>query len=253
MNKTNLLTGLDGDEKILISHIMDLAERCEKTGVTMYSPFLNPREVSIAMQRCKGEYAVDSFGGYDGAERQVLAFVPYGDEPSYPVCAINVTSRDGVVHSHRDYLGALLSLGLKREKLGDIITQRECAIVFCHSTVCDYICMNLSTVSSSTVVCATCDISDLCVERKFESKDVSVASLRLDGVVSSAIGKSRESASELINRGYVQVNYDIAKSVSARIKSGDVISVRGFGKMVVQTDCQTTKKGRIKITIKKFV
>ena len=253
MNKTNLLSGLDGDEKILISHVMDLAKRCDKAGAAQYSPFLNPREVKLALPRCKGNFSVDSFGGYDGAERKMLSFCPYGEEPCHPVCALKIVSGDGAVHSHRDYLGAILSLGIKREKLGDIVTCDDCAVVFCDEGISDFISMNLNKVASSSVTCLPCEVSEITVERKFSVRTSSVASLRLDAVLASAIGKSRETASELIGRGLVQVNYDIAKSVSARIESGDVISARGFGKMIIETDCSTTKKGRVKINIKQFV
>lgn len=254
MNKTNLLSGLVGDEKILISHVLDLAERCDKTGVVMYSPFLNPRELSLAVARCKGDFAVKSYGGYGDAERRMLAFCPYDDgELYYPIAAIKITAKDGSVYSHRDYLGAVLSLGIKREKVGDIITDSEYAVIFCDTAVADFICLNLDKVASGSVVCTLCDAEDITVERKFDIQSVSVASLRLDCVLSAAIGKSRETSCELINRGLVQLNYDIAKSTSVRIKSGDVISARGYGKMIVETDGSTTRKGRIKADIKHFV
>lgn len=254
MNKTNLLQGLDGDEKILISHILDLAERCEKAGVVMYSPFLNPREVSLATARCKGNFIIKSFGGYSDAERKIIAFCPDSDDDVYyPIVAVKITAKDGSVFSHRDYLGAVLSLGIKREKIGDIVVENDCAIVFCDRTVAEFICLNLDKVASGGVVCAICELEDIKVERKFEEQGASVASLRLDCVLSAAIGKSREVSCDLISRGLVQVNYDIAKSTSARIKSGDVISARGYGKMIVDTDCSTTRKGRIKINIRHFI
>ncbi len=254
MNKAKLLSGLDGDEKILVSHILDLAEKCEKAGVIMYSPFLNPRETKLAMDRCRGDYIVKSYGGYDDAERRMIAFCPYEeDEPYYPVSAVKITAKDGSVYSHRDYLGSVLALGIKREKVGDIAILEDCALLFCDSTVAEFICLNLERVASGTVVCAECNVSEVKVERKYELQGASVASLRLDGVLAAAIGKSRETACELINRGLVQLNYDIAKSVSLRINTGDVISARGYGKMIIETDCSTTRKGRIRIDIKRFV
>ncbi|MBR2476550.1 MAG: hypothetical protein IKB50_00260 [Clostridia bacterium] len=254
MNKSNLLSGLDGDEKILISHVMDLAERCEKAGVVMYSPFLNPREYDLAVSRSRGSFSVKGFGGYDGAERKMIAFCPYEDDvPYYPITAIRITAKDGSVFSHRDYLGALLSLGLKREKVGDIVTDETCAIVFCDSTVADFICLNLDKVASRGVVCTACEVTDVVVDRKFDFSSSTVASMRLDCVLAAAIGKSRESISQLITRGFVQHNYEVADSVSARVSSGDTISARGYGKMIIETDSSTTRKGRIRIDIKRFV
>ena len=254
MNKTNLLSGLEGEERVLISHVMDLAERCEKAGVTMYSPFLNPREVKLALSRCKGNFFVNSFGGYEDSERKILAFSAT-DEIwyDYPVDAVKISSKDGRVFSHRDYLGSVLSLGIKREKIGDIVVEDDFALVFCHRSVGEYICLNLTKVASANVLCEICPVDEVKVERKFSAKNLSVASLRADAVISGAIGKSREVSADLISKGYVQINYEVAKSSSARIKDGDVISVRGFGKMVVETGCETTKKGRIKIIVKQFL
>ncbi len=254
MSKANLLSGLEGDERVLISHILDLAERCGRAGAVMYSPFLNPKEFKLAESRCRGDFTIKAFGGYDDAERRLMALCPNGaDEPDYPLCAVRLVAKDGTVYSHRDYLGAVLSLGIKREKVGDIITKEDCAIVFCHSDVAEFICLNLNKVASGSVVCTLCRAEEIVVERRFNVKSASVASLRLDCVLSAAIGKSREVSCELIGKGLVQLNYDIAKSASVRVQSGDVISARGYGKLIVETDNDTTRKGRVKITIKHFV
>lgn len=253
MNKSLVLTGLDGEEKILISHIMDLAEKAERSGAVMYSPFLNPREYNLALRYCRGGFEIASFGGYEDAERKMIAFCPYDEEPFYPITALEITAKDGSVFSHRDYLGSLVALGIKRDKLGDIVIRDDCAIAFCHDSIADFICLNLDRVASGTVTCRECDVESVSVKREFEISNVSVASLRLDAVLSAAIGKSRDVSSELIGKGYVQLNYDVAKSTSAKVKSGDVISARGFGKMMIETDGDTTRKGRVKVTVKRFV
>lgn len=247
------MSGLDSDDKILISHIMDLAERSEKADMAVYTPFLNPREARLARGYCRGNYRIDEFGGYDGAERVQLAFCPndYTDA-DFPICAVSIKTKDGRELSHRDYMGAVLSLGIKREKIGDIIVNGGGAVVLCHNATADFICMNLEKVASANVECEVCD-DTIKLERKYDSIGVSVASMRLDCVLSSAIGKSREASCELVRSGLVQVNYENAKSASMRIKSGDTVSARGFGKMIVEADGSETRKGRIKVTIKKFI
>ena len=183
----------------------------------------------------------------------MIAFCPFDDEPIYPITALKIISKDGSVFSHRDYLGSIVALGIKRDKLGDIIIQKDCAIAFCHDSIADFICLNLDRVSSGSVTCRVCDVQSVSVEREFAVSNVSVASMRLDAVLSAAIGKSRDVSCDLINKGYVQLNYDIAKSTSARVKSGDVISARGFGKMTIETDGDVTRKGRVKVAVKRFV
>lgn len=253
MNKTVLLTGLDGDDKILVSHVMDLAERAERTGTVTYSPFLNPREARLAKGFCRGGYRIEEYGGYDGAERVQLAFCPFDyDEPEFPVRAVRVKTSDGRELSHRAYLGAVLSLGIKREKIGDIAVNGGEAIVLCHGATADFICMNLSRVASSTVKCEMCS-DEIRLERRYDISTSTVASMRLDCVLSAALGKSREASCELIKGGLVQVNYEEARSPSAHVKSGDTISARGFGKMVIEADGSETRKGRARITIKKLV
>ena len=113
--------------------------------------------------------------------------------------------------------------------------------------------VNLDKVANGSVKCVPCEVTDVFVERKFDVSSSTVASLRLDCVLAAAIGKSREAVSQLITRGLVQHNYEVAKSVSARVASGDTISARGFGKMIIETDSSTTRKGRVRIEIKRFV
>lgn len=253
MNKTVLLSGLDGDDKILVSHIMDLASKSEKTGAVMYSPFLNPREARLAKGYCKGAFHIEEFGGYGDAERVRLAFCPGDDgDVRFPICSVKITVSDGRELSHRDYMGAVLSLGIKREKIGDIVVCGESAVMMCCEEIADFICMNLTKVASSGVKCGVCG-DDVRLERKYALINATVASMRLDCVLSAVLGKSREASSELIKSGAVQVNYDIAKDAPMRIKSGDTISARGFGKMIIEADGTETRKGRAKITVKKFI
>ncbi len=255
MNKTDILSSLDGEERILISRVMDLAQRCEITRAVVYTPFLNPREQRLVRGYCKGDFHIRVSGGYEDAERAVLAFCPCEDDQAvFPFVILKITATDGRVFSHRDYLGAILALGIKREKLGDIITESDSAFVFCASSVAEFVCLNLDKVSSSNVVCEiSYDTHNFSFKRKYEDRDVTVASLRLDCIVSAATGNSREKSTALINRGLVQLNYDVAKNTSARIENGDVISVRGYGKLLVETDNATSRKGRVIVRLKYFV
>ncbi len=255
MTKRDILSSLDGEERILISRVMDLAERCESHHIVTYTPFLNPREQRLARSYCKGNFCVKGWGGYAEAERAILAFCPdEDDEAYYPFVPLQITATDGRVFSHRDYLGAILGLGIKREKIGDIITDDKSAFVFCDDSVSEFVCLNLTGVSSSNVICTPAtDDRIFSYERKYEEKKVTVASLRLDCIVSSATGLSREKGTALIERGLVRHNYDIAKSPSSKVTDGDVISVRGYGKMVIDTDNLTSRKGRTIVCLKYFL
>lgn len=255
MTKRDILSSLDGEERILISRVMDLSERCTSHGIITYTPFLNPREQSLVRSYCKGNFCIKSWGGYDEAERAMLAFCPdESDEAYYPFSPLQITSSDGRVFSHRDYLGAILGLGIKREKIGDIITDEDCAFVFCDDSVSEFVCLNLTGVSSSNVSCTPAtDGRIFSYRRRYEERSVTVASLRLDCIVASATGLSRDKSTALIERGLVSHNYDIAKSPSVKVADGDVISARGYGKMKIETDHLTSRKGRTIVCLKYFV
>lgn len=254
MNKRDILSFLDGEERILISRVMDLCNRSERTGTVTYTPFLNPRELKLAIDCCKCSGYIQCSGGYADAERVMMAFCPYEDDVvQFPLTAVKISVKDGRVFSHRDYLGALLSLGIKREKLGDIIIGDDYAVVLCETLISEYVCLNLDKVASFYVECQQLDdVSSLFLERKFRVKSVTVASMRIDGVLSAATAMNREESADAVNRGYVQLNYETVKSVCAKVKDGDVISARGYGKMQIETEGQTTRKGRIKLNIKHF-
>lgn len=255
MTKRDILSSLDGEERILVSRVMDLSARCESHGIVTYTPFLNPREQRLARAYCKGNFCIKSWGGYGEAERAILAFCPdEADEVYYPLAALQITATDGRVFSHRDYLGAILGLGIKREKIGDIIIGDDCAFVFCDDSVSEFVCLNLTGVYSSGVSCTpAADDRVFSYKRKYEESRVTVASLRLDCIVSSATGLSRDKSMALIERGLVRHNYDIAKSPSSKVADGDVISMRGYGKMMIKTDQLTSRKGRVIVCLKYFV
>ena len=131
MNKRDILSFLDGEERILISRVMDLCNRCERYGAVTYTPFLNPREIKLAKDCCKGSFFVRYNGGYADAERVMMAFCPYEDDVAvFPLTAVKICVKDGRVFSHRDYLGALLSLGIKELPLIEGVGKYEYTLLF---------------------------------------------------------------------------------------------------------------------------
>ena len=114
--------------------------------------------------------------------------------------------------------------------------------------------MNLKKVASDTVRITrlTAD-EDVKIERNFKESDLTVSSLRLDCVLSAATGMSRSKSAEAVEEGLCTVNYNTAKDIRLNISDGDILSVRGFGKMIIQTDKSLTKKGRIHIKVKKYI
>lgn len=258
INRKHILFGIeDKDEKNLISLICDKADKAITTGAAMYSRFLSPAQAHIVSERFKNDVSVGFYGGYDEAERTVAcitSFDTYETYFDYPIEVIRITAKNKAVFSHRDYLGSLMALGIKRELIGDIVISENCAYLFCHREICDFITLNLTLIGRNTVTSEAVSPDEISLpERRFKEKSITVSSMRLDCVLSAATGKSRAVSAEMVSKGLVQINYEIAKSGSIQVDNDAVISVRGFGKMIISTDGTLTKKGRYHINIKQYI
>lgn len=218
----------------------------------MFTKFLTPLEArEIDMRFPKNEVDINFFGGYEGAERTIASFGEISD--GYPLTTLKIRLKGKASLSHRDYLGSVLSLGIKRELIGDIIPSDDGAILFCLEEIADFITDNLTKIANTGVAVSTASEDDICqIKRNYIKISQTVSSLRLDAVVASAVSKSRGVSSELISKGHVMHNYKEASSSSAPVKDGDIITVRGYGKFLINTDERLTRKGRIHIDINKF-
>lgn len=255
MDKTSITAGLDADDRTALSHLYDLAQRCSRTGMPVFSGFYSPRVQQLAHQRLHGDFVMDSFGGYPQAERQVLCFAPQqADTGDYPICAIRAITGDSAYLSHRDYLGAALGLGLTREAIGDIVVEGDSAIYFCTPPACKLLEQELVQAARSPLHCRVIDdVAGLQVERRFTESGCTVSSMRLDCVVSAVTGKSRGTSAQLIARGLVSVNFQVQDACAKPVPDGAVLSIRGFGKVQIAQTGGVSKKGRIHLTVKKYV
>lgn len=253
--KTVLWGITDTEDRVFLSHVCDRCDLSCKTQTVMYTRFLTPRQALLVGERLGGICDIRFYGGFDGAERCIAAFVPNEwEELCYPICALKVDNLSKRALSHRDYLGSILALGISRELIGDIVVSDEGAVVMLCRDIADFVMMNLSKVGSVGIRLSVMkDTDTLGIEKSFKDTSGTVSSMRLDCVVSAALGKSRTGAAALITDGLVNVNYNAVKNVSYTVKDGDVISVRGFGKMIVETDLALTKKGRVHINIRKYI
>lgn len=258
INKKNIILASDDDEiKLFISKSCDLYARAFNTGRSFYSKFATPLEQQIIKNRFpENEIDINFFGGYEGSERNIIKFSSesYGYEETYPLCAISVRSKSKEVFSHRDYLGSVLGLGIRRELIGDIVIRETDAIIFCLEEITSYIEDNLFKIGHANVTAKRVDdVDNLEIRRKFEELSITVSSMRADCVVSAICNVSRSGASELIERGLVTLNYEVLGSKDRSVNPSDVISVRGKGKFKIGNDTGLTRKGRIHINVEKYV
>ena len=194
------------------------------------------------------------YGGYDGAQRKMFgAFPDDSGEPVFPVASLTVSYKSEYKLSHRDFLGTLMSLGLKREAVGDILTGEGYTVMFVKSEIAGYVAGELTKVGGVGVNVSEGTERGLPLETEFASVNSTVSSPRLDACLSALLGKSRGQSSKLISAGLVTVNHRVCLSNIKELYAEDTVSVRGFGKFIIDRIGPLTKKGRYRFEARKNI
>lgn len=249
------------EEELLEKRILELANAAYYRKVCMYTDFLNLNEQNIFFTKVMPivpEIKYSSWGGYNNAERTIFCFCSDDafSEPNYPLHIIKIApinSKFSDSLTHRDYLGALLHLGIERNKIGDIIINDNIAYVFLHEYIKDFVIDELRKVKHTYITCE--EITDLNFKIEPTLKEITgfVASVRLDAVLSIAFKESRTKLAGYIRSKKVFINSKLVENNSYMLKERDVISVRGMGKFIFQGTTKQSKKGRYCITVQKYV
>ena len=267
---------MNKEEELLAKRFQELSRLAELKCMTTFSDFLNLNEQNILHQtlqkfpwiHCKAS------GGYEGAERQIAAFVPDAlsyliedktedknsgfDLPSlsYPISCIRtepLNRKFAEPLSHRDILGALMHLGIERSKMGDIAVCEDQFYVFCHESMASLICSELTRIRHTSVRCTISETDDFIYTPKTKEITGTVASVRLDALMAVAFQSSRSSPLSLISDGKVFINGKLITTNAYTPKDGDLISARGEGKFRFITASGQTKKGRCLVKIEKYI
>ncbi len=258
-NKQILDRYKDYEDRVLVNELLEYAKACTGGYVLKHTDFLDPRQQKLAediLGRNKS-IAYTFNGGIENSERAVCMIhdINYEiTEEDIPITILSITWNKSFSRklSHRDFLGSILGCGIKREKVGDIILDEDSAYAACMSDISRYLLYNLNKVGSVAV-----SVSEAEAPQKKEEKvkviASTVASLRLDSVIATGYGVSRAKAAEAVKSGKVKVNWEDTEAVSSEMKQGDIISLRGKGRIVLEEVAGTTKKDRIRITIKKYL
>lgn len=237
------------EERYLMRHIEDLARTAQSRGIARYSSFLSDREQDLAKAALNRfgteEYHFD--GGWPGAERKLLCLEPEGCFPGNPLSCVRLRCRiqpGAEPPTHRDYLGSLMGLELKREALGDIVLpadQPGVAYVFALETAADLICQELYQAGHTDLTTELLPLDGLpeFPQAERETRTATVSSLRLDAVLAAMLRCSRGMAADLITAGRVEINHLPSESVHAPVYEGDVFTVRGKGRF-----CLTALPGK---------
>lgn len=247
-------------EDMLKKHFMDLARKAFSLGRYTYSWFLSPAEQDALRKTAFDAScaAFSLFGGYDGAERNIAVF---GDEEMFgyaaspPVACVRVapvSQKFADELSHRDYLGAVMSLGLERRVIGDIIADGRAAHLFCLESAAVYIVDGLDTVKRTAVKCEIAQAPEELIGDDPEPAEINIASERLDAVVAAVYRLPREKSRELITRGLVFLNGAGEEDPDRRVAQRDIISVRGKGRFLYDGVLSETRKGRLNAAVRVY-
>lgn len=243
-------------DKLFCSKLDDAVELCLTRQKPYFFSFISERKQVVAEDYLKSIYFENYafFGGYENSERKVLGL--FFDEPcndDFPVSPIVFKYRKCDKLSHRDFLGALMSLGIEREAVGDILVGEGRCVVFVKSELKDYITTQISKIGNVGFSFEEFKESDLPKGRGKEEKVYIVSSLRLDNVVAAISGLSREKTKALILSGCVGVNFVPTQNVSQTLKNETTLTIRGRGKFILNGVLGETKKNRIRISVLHYI
>ncbi len=249
-------------DKILISKILDKKKFCDSKNKITYSDFLNQQEKNLILKNIK----LDNyffFGGIPNAEREILFFYPekISEEIAKKsldsiITGIRITlpNENFGTFEHRNYLSALMKIGISREKIGDIIVDDKGADIIIFQANKEYIMLSLSQLTRfRKAKIEEVDLSNLRNKvDNFEIKSIIVSSMRVDNIVSELTNCSRTKSEEYIENERVFVNYELALKNSKMLEIGDVVTVRGKGKFIIDELNRNTKSGKYVLTVRKY-
>ncbi len=253
------------DDEVLISSVKDKAQECEENAVITHTDFLDLKAQSDAaavLNKMKNVRFIFT-GGYDMAERKTVVFLPfYVDDffdyikESPELCPYVMLRADKDSFSkltHRDYLGALMGLGIKREKIGDIIIDEKGCYFFADRKIKDYLCQNFTSAGRGTIkTYEATKNNELSICSNTEEKTCFVKSLRLDSTLSAVFSLSRAKASDFIEKGLVFVDDRQIIKPDYKLGEGNKLVLRGSGKAVIRDASSHSKSGRTVLIVDVF-
>ena len=248
------------EETLLRREILDTANKSYNQNIYTYTGFLGLSELAIYNSMKKElQFAYPStFGGSESSERQIIRFGSpeiFGYDDNFPISVFKIsplTPKFAQELEHRDYLGAIMNLGIERSLIGDILIKEKDAYVYCMNHIAEFITDNLTTVKHNHVRATVCDEIPDIIRPVLTEFEVIAASARIDAVVASITKLSRSSALEFFSAKKVFLNGMNIENNSAQLKPGDILVIRGFGKFIFDGCGNETRKGRVYVHMRRY-
>lgn len=240
---------------------LELARKSYNSGIYTFTDFLGLGEQSAfhEVERELSGIPYTAFGGTNGCERVMIRFGSEelcGYEMPFPISIVfcqPLSDKFAEKLSHRDFLGAILNLGIDRSVLGDIAIVDKCAYLFVKEGMAEFVADGLTKVRKTAVKCSLVDCAPEGV--LYNTKEVRVQAVgeRIDALVAKVFSISRDDSATLFSRGLVFISGKCCESVSHKLKEGDIVSVRGYGRFIYRGVEGHTKKGKLNILIEQYV
>ena len=233
-----------GNEEF-VKRLYDLQDQMQRWNRIIVTPFFSPEQLAIAQRVYGSTIRWHQDGGYAQAERCRMAVLPYEEDYTIPITHLKATYANTFAKlSHRDVLGAIMHLGIEREKVGDMIVMEKEIHIFCDPDITTYIVCNLTKIKRCSLHFSVCD-QELAYTAVIKHEQHVVSSLRLDVLVSLFAHVSRAKAQQLIKAGLVKVNHLPLEQTSHLCDNNCVISIRGHGRFQLFKVVKETKKGHL--------
>jgi RNA-binding protein YlmH len=256
MDKKNFSNSITFEDKNMLSNLYDKIMLAEKISRPVYTNEFFPPNVWKTIGDICRSFNINTYsnGIFDDSERRMMCFSI--EEPdSYPIQLIRIENKSKFENlGHRDYLGAIMALGIKREKYGDLILDGDGCYAAVSEEISDYIIYNLSSIGRCP--CKVEIIENYIAQglgAKFENLIIHSTSMRLDCLIGSLCNLSRAKAVEIIQGGKVLIDYVEINEKDKMVQPGAVITIRGYGKFKLVEQLGSTQRGRLKLSIKKYI
>jgi RNA-binding protein YlmH len=252
----NKYTAYYSADKNRIIYLLDKVKQAGKSYNTVYTDFLTPEEAILLKKICNEEHLSLELSNHESDNERVIGAV-FSEEKDgeYPYKIIKIHGNFKFEKlNHRDYLGAILSLGIKREKIGDINVFDDGAEVYVHNDICIYVIDNLSKIKHTGVKTSFIKDNEARIKHiDFKETKIIVTSFRLDCIVAALLNQSRTKAVAYIKDGAVKLNYSIEFETNKNVEIKDLVSIKGFGRYILEEKIGLTKSDRTTLLIKKYL
>lgn len=238
------------EDKLLLSKAYDAIELSERIGAPRFLGFLNEHESLYLREHLPKRADIRFFGGCEDATRLMLG--AGAEEGDFPIVPLELRFKPEFDLRHRDFLGSLMGLGIRRDTVGDILVTDGRAVIFAREDVAPFILSQVEKIGRVGVKVGYADLEDLPVANDTEEQVITLSSLRLDAFVAHAAKLSRDKAAGLIKNEMVMVDHIIQTSASHQLKEGATVTIRKYGKFVLSGLLGESRKGKLRVSVKHY-